>query len=110
MLDGQVLRGSIANADLGDPELPLLQPNGAVARVPASQVTAIFFMLPTGERPLPGAGTRVRVRFADGRQISGLSPDYAPDSTGFFVLPVDTRTNTNRVWVYRAAAREISAG
>jgi hypothetical protein len=52
----------------------------------------------------------VRVTFADGRQISGLSPDYSPDSLGFFVLPLDTRTNTARVWVYRGSARQITIG
>ncbi|MEI6224129.1 MAG: hypothetical protein WCS72_05220 [Deltaproteobacteria bacterium] len=109
-VEGQVLRGSIANADLADAELPLMQPNGAVARVPAEHVKAVFFMLPTGDRPPPAAGTRVRVTFADGRQISGLSPDYSPDSLGFFVLPLDTRTNTARVWVYRGSARQITVG
>jgi hypothetical protein len=109
-VEGQVLRGSIANADLSDPELPLIQPSGAVARIPAEQVKAIFFMLSAGERTPAAAGTRVRVTFGDGRQISGLSPDYSPDSTGFFVLPLDGRTNTARVWVYRAAVRQIAIG
>jgi len=109
-VEGQVLRGSIANADLSDLDLPLIQPSGAVARIPAEQVKAIFFMLSAGERPLAAAGTRMRVTFGDGRQISGLSPDYSPDSVGFFVLPLEGRTNTARVWVYRAAVRQIAIG
>jgi hypothetical protein len=109
-VEGQVLRGAIANADLGDPELPMIQPNGAVARVPASQVKAIFFMLQAGQRPPEASGTRLRVTFGDGRQVSGVSPDYSPSSSGFFVLPLDARTNTARVWVYRAAIRQISVG
>jgi Family of unknown function (DUF6982) len=109
-VEGQVLRGSLANADLGDVELPLLQPNGAVARIPAAQVKAIFFMLPAGERPPAAAGTRLRVVFGDGRQISGLSPDYSAGTSGFFVLPLDSRTNTARVWVYRAAVRQLNVG
>lgn len=109
-VEGQVLRGSLANADLCDVELPLLQPNGAVARIPAAHVKAIFFMLPAGERPPAAAGTRLRVVFGDGRQVSGLSPDYSAESPGFFVLPLDSRTNTARVWVYRAAARQLTVG
>jgi hypothetical protein len=109
-VDGQVMRGAIANADLADAELPLIQPNGAVARVPADQVKAVFFMLGAGERPLAASGTRVRVTFGDGRQVSGLSPDYSEDSPGFFLLPVDARTNTARVWVYRTAVRQITVG
>jgi hypothetical protein len=109
-IEGQVLRGSIANADLADPELPMIQPNGAVARVPAGSVKAVFFMLAAGEQPPHAAGTRVRITFGDGRQVSGLAPDYSPASAGFFVLPVDTRTHTARVWVYRSAIRQISVG
>jgi hypothetical protein len=109
-VDGQVMRGAIANADLEDPDLPLIQPNGAVARVPASQVKAVFFMLETSDRPTSASGTRVRVTFGDGRQVSGLSPDYSESTPGFFVLPADARTNTARVWVYRAAVRQITVG
>jgi hypothetical protein len=109
-VDGQVMRGALANADLEDAELPLIQPNGAVARVPAAQVKAVFFMLGAGERPLAASGTRVRVTFGDGRQVSGLSPDYSEATPGFFLLPVDARTNTARVWVYRAAVRQITVG
>jgi len=109
-VEGQVLRGSIANADLEDSELPLIQPNGAVARVPAGNVKAIFFMLPSGEQPPQASGTRVQITFSDGRQISGLAPDYSPGAAGFFVLPLDARTNTARVWVYRAAVRQMSVG
>ena len=109
-VEGQVLRGSIANADLEDSELPLIQPNGAVARVPAGNVKAIFFMLPAGEQPPQTSGTRVQITFGDGRQISGFAPDYSAESGGFFVLPLDARTNTARVWVYRAAIRQMSVG
>ena len=109
-VEGQVLRGAIANADLEDSELPLIQPNGAVARVPTGTVKAIFFMLPSGEQPPQATGTRVEITFSDGRQVSGLAPDYSADSAGFFVLPLDARTNTARVWVYRAAIRQLSVG
>ncbi|HET8723573.1 MAG TPA: hypothetical protein VFM53_05155 [Anaeromyxobacteraceae bacterium] len=109
-VEGQVLRGSLANADLDDDEIPLIQPNGAVARIPAIQVKAVFFMLAPGARVGPGSGARVRVTFADGRQLAGLSPGYDPGSRGFFVLPLDDRTHTARVWVYRAATRQVLAG
>lgn len=109
-VEGQVLRGSLANADLDDDEIPLIQPNGAVARIPAVQVKAVFFMLAPGARVGTGSGTRVRVTFGDGRQLAGLSPGYDPGSRGFFVLPLDDRTHTARVWVYRAATRQVLAG
>ena len=109
-VEGQVLRGSISSADLQDAELPLIQPNGAVTRVPADDVKAIFFILPPGQQPPQASGTRLQITFSDGRQIAGFAPDYSAESAGFFVLPLDARTNTARVWVYRAAIRQISVG
>lgn len=109
-VDGQVLRGTLADSDLRDPELRLRQPDGSGTRVPSESVKAVFFMLPSGERPPLARGVRVRVDFGEGRQVSGLSPDYAPDAHGFFVLPTDARTQTARVWVYRGAARQVTSG
>jgi hypothetical protein len=65
-------------------------------------------MLAAGERPPEPDGKRVRVTFADGRQVAGFSPDYREDRVGFFMIPADTRTNTGRIWVYRAAARQVT--
>jgi len=109
-VEGQVLRGSISNADLEDSEIPLIHPNGAVTRVAADAVKAIFFMLPSGQQPPQASGTRLQITFSDGRQVAGFAPDYSAERVGFFVLPLDARTNTARVWVYRAAIRQISVG
>jgi DNA/RNA-binding domain of Phe-tRNA-synthetase-like protein len=67
-------------------------------------------MLAPGEPPPPAEGTRVRVVFSDGRQVAGLSPDFSPTAPGFFVIPVDVRSNTGRVWVFRDAVRQVSVG
>ena len=45
--------------------------------------------------------------FRDGRQVAGYSPDYAEDGPGFFMIPGDARTNTGRIWVYRAAVKQV---
>jgi hypothetical protein len=71
-------------------------------------VRAIFFMLSPGESAPEATGVRVRVTFRDGRQVAGFSPDYDPEAIGFFMVPADTRTNTARIWVYRAAVRQVS--
>jgi len=109
-VEGQVLRGAIRDVDLVDGEVPLLQPSGDTVAIGSDRVKAIFFMLAPGETPPPSLGTKVRVTFGDGRQVAGMSPDYSPGAVGFFVVPVDSRTNTGRIWVYRSAVRQISVG
>ncbi len=65
-------------------------------------------MLGPGEAVPEPAGKKVRVTFRDGRQIAGFSPEYTDAGPGFFMLPGDTRTNTGRIWVYRAAVRAVA--
>jgi len=107
--DGQVKRGVITDAAL-DGVVVLLAPQagGAPAPLPVEIIKAIFFMLPLGAQPRPPEGKRVRVTFRDGRQVAGFSSDYAPDRVGFFMVPVDTRTHTERIWVYKSAVRQVS--
>ena len=107
-IEGQVLRGTLSDADLDAPEVPLAGTDGSTSALPASRVKAIFFMLPQGGRPPVPEGRRVRVTFADGRQVAGFSPDYRPGGPGFFMVPADTRTNTGRIWVYRSALRDVA--
>lgn len=109
LLDGQVLRGSLTDADLEAPELELdTGAPGAVEQVQSAGVKAIFFMLAPGEQPPVAQGKRVRVIFRDGRQVAGFAPDYREELAGFFVIPADARTNTGRIWVYRAAVRQVA--
>jgi hypothetical protein len=109
-VEGQVVRGTIVDSDLVDAEVALHVPGGDVQRLPASRLKAVFFMLAPGESPPSALGTKVRVTFGDGRQLAGMSPDYAPGAVGFFVVPAESRTNTGRIWVYRDAIRQISVG
>jgi len=107
--DGQVKRGTVCDVALDGPDL-LLQPQagGAAETLPAERVKAIFFMLAAGEAPPAPAGKKVRVTFRDGRQVAGFSPDYLPERAGFFMIPVDTRTHTARIWVYRTSVRQVT--
>jgi hypothetical protein len=108
-VDGLTRRGTLHDPDLGGASLTLLpQPSGLPERLPAEKLRAVFFMLEPGEKPPVPEGTRVRVTFRDGRQVAGFSPDYDPAATGFFILPADTRTNTERIWVYRNAVRQVT--
>ncbi len=107
--DGQVKRGTVCDVALDGPDL-LLQPQagGAAESLPAERIKAIFFMLAAGEAPPAPTGKKVRVTFRDGRQVAGFSPDYLPERAGFFMIPVDTRTHTARIWVYRTSVRQVT--
>jgi hypothetical protein len=108
-IEGQVRRGVLVDVDLDAPELALQPQAGAPAEsIATDKVKAIFFMLAPGEQPPAAVGKKVRVTFRDGRQVAGFSPDYSEDATGFFMIPADARTNTGRIWVYRAAVRQVA--
>jgi len=107
--EGQVMRGLLQDPDLLSASLPFsAQLAAAPERLPAERVRAIFFMLSPGEPAPEPSGVKVRVTFRDGRQVAGFSPDYDPGASGFFMIPADTRTNTARIWVYRASVRQVS--
>ncbi len=84
------------------------QPGAAPEPVETTKVKAIFFMLAPGEAAPAAEGKKVRVTFRDGRQIAGFSPDYDETGPGFFMIPGDTRTNTGRIWVYRASVKQVA--
>jgi hypothetical protein len=108
-MEGQVRRGILADADLAAGALALApQPGGPPEAIETGKVKAIFFMLSAGEQAPVPEGKKVRVTFRDGRQVAGFSPDYSDEGVGFFMVPGDTRTNTGRIWVYRAAVRQVS--
>jgi len=52
------------------------------------------------------SGSRVEVTFRDGEFMRGFTVDSAEDEQGFFMDPVDARSNNERVFVvYRAVER-----
>ena len=108
-LEGQVRRGTVKDVDLLDPLIRLAQPGRPPEAIAAERVKAIFFMQEPGTTPLPSAGRRIRVAFADGRQIVGFSEDVDAGEQGFFLIPADTRTHTARIYVFRAGIASISA-
>ncbi len=99
-LEGQVKRGTLRNADLGDDTLELVAAS-STERIARPRVKAIFFLLPAGGRLQPSKGAKVRVTFKDGRQVAGFSSDHKGMGPGFFVVPADNRTNTERIYIYR---------
>jgi hypothetical protein len=107
-VEGQVKRGAIKDAKLGDPTLVLQLANGGTEALPRERVKALFFMLAPGARAPSTEGNKVRVTFKDGRQVAGFSRDHKGATSGFFVVPADNRTNTERIFIFRHAVQSIS--
>lgn len=54
------------------------------------------------------AGRRVQVTFVDGETLVGTTQGYQPDRPGFFMVPVDPQSNNERVYVVKAATKEVT--
>ena len=107
-VEGEVKRGTVTDIVLEGRDVSLELQSGETESLPPNRIRAVFFMADAGESPPAPEGKRVRVTFRDGRQVAGFSNDYAPERCGFFVVPADERSHTARIWVYRAAVRQIS--
>jgi hypothetical protein len=58
----------------------------------------------------PNTGRRIAVLFEDGELLVGYAQTYSPERVGFFVFPADPNSNNIRVYVLRAATRQIKLG
>jgi hypothetical protein len=98
-------------------------PAGEVRVVQVSDLKAVFFVKSLeGDsgyrekktfREAPDAnlqGIKIRVEFEDGEVISGVSLGYNKRKPGFFVLPVDRRSNNERIYVVAAAVKNVTVG
>jgi hypothetical protein len=107
-MEGQVKRGALKDPDLGAESLSLEGPTGGAESIALGRVKAIFFMLAPGARSPAGDGQKVRVTFKDGRQVAGFSRDHGHAGPGFFVVPADNRTNTERIFIYRHGVQNVA--
>lgn len=53
-------------------------------------------------------GKRVKVEFKDGETIVGTTMGYQADRAGFFLSPVDPKSNNDRCFVVLAAVRSTT--
>jgi hypothetical protein len=53
-------------------------------------------------------GRRLKVAFKDGEVMNGITQGYTPDRLGFFVVPADRGSNTERVFIITSATAQVS--
>lgn len=118
-LNRDSLSGYVAPDFIVENRVEVLNTSGNVVQIELADIKGIFFVREFGDSEAPARktfttrprseGLWVRMRFRDNEVMEGMMPnDLAQLSpAGFFVNPPDTRSNTQRIFVPRAALTEI---
>jgi Family of unknown function (DUF6982) len=101
----------------------LVDVNGGIHDVRCADLKAVFFV-----RTLEGRkgyvektqfsqvdcsalkGLKMKLTFTDGELIRGFSLGYGRDRKGFYLIPIDPRSNNERIYVITDAVREVKLG
>lgn len=87
--------------------------SGDLVEVKLEDIKAVFFVrdfagnpkyderkrLQEGEKP---QGRMIEVTFRDGEVLTGTTTGYDPNRPGFFLFPIDQKTNNTKVYVVSA--------
>lgn len=122
--DGRVLKGDTADFLPTKPNLHLTladaPPDAPPLEVWVAQLKAIFFVKDLSGSPhwrphrqdfdpgKPVVGRKIRVVFKDGEVLVGTTQGYDPTRPGFFVIPADTESNNERVFVVKSATQKVA--
>ena len=86
------------------------------AMVPLARLKALFFVksfdgnrwhVPAEPSQKPGAGRPIEIMFFDGEVLRGTTLGYRPDGVGFFITPLDSASNNQRVFVVNSAVHHV---
>ena len=114
-MDRDSIHGYVAAEFIVDGKLEVLNTAGKVVMIELSEVKGVYFVREFSEseafarktfvtRPR-SEGLWVRLRFRDNEVLEGMMPNdltqVSPD--GFLIIPPDTRSNTQRIFVPRTA-------
>ncbi len=118
-MDRDSVNGYVGAAFISDGKLELMNTAGNVVAIELHEVKGVYFVREFGDsesltrktftsRPRV-EGLWVRLRFRDNEIIEGMMPNdlLHEGSEGFSIIPPDTRSNTQRIFVPRAALAEM---
>lgn len=119
-VDGRVLKGTTQDFAPHKPIFHLYvwdDPTARALAVPVKELKALFFVRSYDGNPkhvedrdlakAKGQGRKIVVTFADGEVLGGFTTGYSKDKQGFFVIPVDPKSNNSRVYVVTAAVKRV---
>jgi hypothetical protein len=121
--DGRVIKGITADF-FQNKEIFHLRPATAPEaekpmEISTKELKALFFVRDYQGQPQhvekkefdpaqPVPGRKIRVTFKDGETLVGTTTGYQPGRPGFFLVPADAGSNTERCFVISAAARSVT--
>jgi hypothetical protein len=119
-LDRDTASGYVGSQFIVDGKVELLNTAGNVIAIALNDIKGVYFVRDFGEpesltrktftsRPRV-EGLWVRLHFRDNEVIEGVMPNslVQEGAEGFSILPPDTRSNTQRIFVPRSALAEMS--
>ena len=119
-MDRDSISGYVAPAFLADGKVEVLNTAGSVVSVDLHEVKGVYFVRELGDsesiarktftsRPRT-EGLWVRLRFRDNEVLEGMMPnDLLRDGNeGFSIIPPDSQSNTQRIFVPRSAVAEMT--
>ncbi|MFZ1684169.1 MAG: hypothetical protein WAU88_08590 [Candidatus Zixiibacteriota bacterium] len=56
----------------------------------------------------PSAERKIKVEFKDGEVLVGTTAGYQPGRPGFFLVPADQASNSERCYIVTASTRQVS--
>jgi hypothetical protein len=119
-VDGRILKGLALDFRPSQPTFLLrlrdaADPVGAIS-IRLADLKALFFVKEFEGNPKYRTSTgtdrtslleqQVRVRFRDGEVLRGTSPSRDHGGAGFFLIPMDPRSNNRRIYVVTANVAE----
>lgn len=120
--DGRLQKGTtvdfVPGKDSFHVVLPGVKPAGKHPEIHFADLKAVFFVRDFVGNPYyedkkefdpdkPVLGRKIKVLFKDGELIVGTTTAYQPDHPGFFVSPVDAKSNIERCFVVAKATSEV---
>lgn len=96
---------------------------GAIHEIRVSDLKAVFFVKSlVGDKEHDARqefeagdtatlrGLKIRVEFRDGEVLRGVSLGYNRSKPGFFMIPIDSEGNNQRIYVVADACRDVKVG
>jgi hypothetical protein len=120
-MDGRVLKGTTQDFAPLKPVFHVVSRDNPKARaieVRIDQLKGVFFVRTYDGNPkhvedrnladAKGQGRKILVTFLDGEVLGGFTTGYNKDKQGFFMIPVDPKTNNSRIFVVTAAVKTVA--
>ena len=115
--DGTMMKGTTSDFFPKKNTFHIHLKNGEIVSIVKEELKALFFVRDfEGNKThkeiytdvVPGGGRKVMVEFNDGEKIVGFSQGCSPNLEGFFLIPADTKSNNERIYIVTSATKNIT--